>query len=83
LKAVTELRPHAGDLEASLKVLDGLREGLVAGKFVAFAAVGVEPSLGLEYFTGTTRATSRLVMMGAVAFLQHWFAARDWEAQDV
>lgn len=58
----------------ALEVIDDLREKVLKGQIVAFAAVGVETDDTTMMWASCTENVSRLRMMGAISHLEHSYA---------
>lgn len=65
----------ADDKADMLEVLDSLRSSIESGELVAFAAVGIEPGDETRMWFASRQNVTRLRALGAIANLQHWFAA--------
>lgn len=58
-------------------MLDDLREKVVSGEIVAFAAVGIAPDDGTLAWSSATEDVSRLRVIGAIAHLGHMYSHGD------
>lgn len=58
----------------ALGVLDDLREAVIAGRVVAFAAVGIEPDDTTRMWSSCTADVSRLRVMGAMSHMLHMYS---------
>lgn len=63
--------PDAASLQTTLEVVDKLREAVLEGRVVAFAAVSLNDSDDVESWTGAVRHVTRLRLRGAVSYLLH------------
>lgn len=61
----------------TVAIIDELREGMISGRFVAFAAVGIEPDDNTYMMCGATENVSRLRTIGAISALLHSFMHGD------
>jgi len=58
-------------VHTALEVLDGLRNAVLSGQVISFAAVGVEPDDTTRMWASSTTPVSRLRMIGALAHMHH------------
>jgi hypothetical protein len=63
--------PDKADLQRTLDVVEAMRQAVLEGRVIAFAAVSLNDTDDVESWTGATRSVSRLRIQGAVAHLQH------------
>jgi hypothetical protein len=59
--------------EKMLAIVDELRESIVDGKLVAFAAVGLDAGDTVYGYIGALPGVTRLRVQGAIADLQHTY----------
>lgn len=67
------IHPAASDPAAAIEVLDQLREQILSGQVIAFAAVAIEPDDTTTAWSSCTRPVTRLRMMGAITSLLHGY----------
>lgn len=60
-------------VHTALEVLENLRQAVIEGKVVAFAAVGIEPDDTTRMWCSATENVSRLRVIGAIAHLGHMY----------
>lgn len=61
-------------VHTALGVLDDLREAVIAGRVVAFAAVGIEADDATRMWASSTADVSRLRVMGAMSHMLHMYS---------
>jgi len=64
-------------VEQLLEIVDDLRADVEAGNIIAFAAVGIQPDNLTARWTGAARVVPPLLMIGAIAKLQHFYIAEN------
>lgn len=74
--AMTDAAAYAR-VDRALQVLDDLREKVISGEIVAFAAVGIAPDDGTLAWCSATQDVSRLRVIGAIAHLGHMYSHGD------
>lgn len=69
----TDAAQHAR-VHKALGVIDDLRQAVLDGRVVAFAAVGIEPDDTTRMWSSCTADVSRLRVMGAMSHMSHMYA---------
>jgi hypothetical protein len=65
---------HYAQVHNAMEVIDSLREAVLSGQVVAFAAVGIEPNDTTRMWATSTQPVSRLRVVGAIAHLGHMYS---------
>lgn len=72
MKIVTFDRgPDKAGLQSTLDVIDKLRQSVIDGHVIAFAAVSLNDTDDVESWTSAVRYVTRLRLQGAVSHLLH------------
>lgn len=72
---VLSLAQPVVDMADALDVLDDLRRAVESGQIKAFACVGIEPDHCTRMWSSSTKPTTRLELIGAMAQLQYCYQA--------
>jgi hypothetical protein len=72
---VLSLAAPVVDKSDALEVLDDLRAAVERGEIIAFACVGIEPDDCTQIWSSSTKPTTRLKIIGAMAHMLHSYEA--------